>query len=77
MFDQDLFLEKVWGDLLSRDAEKILARFRSLDPDSQQTVMDHLQKMVSEPDWHVEQVKSARYALQTLVDLDQKWISKN
>lgn len=70
MFDQEHFLEQVWGDLLSRDADKILARFRSLDAGSQKTVTDHLQKMVTNPDWHFEQVTSAKYALKTLKDLE-------
>jgi hypothetical protein len=66
MFVQDSFLEKAWDDLLSRDTDRIKSRFRALDPQSQKTVMEHLQKMVSESGWHPEQVVSATFALQTL-----------
>jgi len=63
---QDSFLEKVWGDLLSRDAQKIANSFASLDSESQKTVLDHLQRMLSEDGWHPEQVKSAQVAMDVL-----------
>ncbi len=66
MFGQDSYLEKAWDDLLSRDADRINNRFRALDPQSQKTVMEHLQKMISESGWHIEQVLSAQVAVQTL-----------
>ena len=63
MTDLETFLEKTWGDLLSRDAEKILAAFRSLDTNSREEVLTHLRRMSSEPGWHPEQVISAAAAL--------------
>ena len=63
---QDSYLEKTWDDLLSRNKDRIVSRFASLDPESQKNVMDHLKRMVSEADWHPEQVASARSALQAL-----------
>lgn len=65
---QDSFLEKVWGDLLSRDVDKIAKRYASLDTESQATVLDHLRRMLSEEGWHDEQVKSARAAMDVLSD---------
>jgi hypothetical protein len=59
-------VQNPWEEILSRDSEKILAAFASLDPSDQQSVLDHLQKMATEPGWHPEQVKSAREALQTI-----------
>lgn len=63
---QDSFLEKVWGDLLSRDPKKIANSFASLDSESQKTVLDHLQRMLNEDGWHPEQVKSAQVAMDVL-----------
>lgn len=68
---QDSFLEKVWGDLLSRDAQKIANRFASLDSESQTTVLNHLRRMLSEDGWHAEQVKSARAAMDVLSEKGQ------
>ncbi len=63
------FLEKAWGDLLSREPKCIQSRFSSLDEESRKTVMEHLQRMVSEAGWHPEQVKSAQAALEALSGL--------
>jgi len=71
MFDQEAFLEKVWDDLLSRETDRIITRFLSLDPGSQKTVLEHLQKMVSETDWHPEQVTSAKTALQAIANTEK------
>lgn len=63
----DEYLERVWSELLSRDPEKIIRIFSSLDFGSQQEVTLHLNKMVTESGWHPEQVTSARIALESLV----------
>jgi hypothetical protein len=62
----EAFLEKTWDALLSRDPEKIVRTFSTLDPDSQHVILEHLKKMVSETGWHPEQVISAQAALQAL-----------
>jgi hypothetical protein len=62
----EAFLEKTWDALLSRDPEKIVRTFSTLDLDSQHVVLEHLKKMVSETGWHPEQVISAQAALQAL-----------
>ena len=64
----ELFLEKAWDDLLSRDPDRIVNRYDSLDTESRKTVLAHLQKMVSEDGWHPEQVASAQSALVAITE---------
>jgi hypothetical protein len=52
-----------WNDLLSRQPLLVNKAFSSLDREGQETVIAHLQRMVSEPGWQPEQVKSAQQAL--------------
>jgi hypothetical protein len=59
-------LEKMWGDLLSREPERVVMAFEKLDPESRINVVKHLQAMISEKSWHIEQKKSARIALKTI-----------
>jgi hypothetical protein len=65
----EAFLEKTWDGLLSREESQIIRAYSPLDADSQRTVYTHLQKMVSEPGWHPEQVISARKALEVIDSL--------
>ncbi|MBP9040313.1 MAG: hypothetical protein KBF64_00920 [Anaerolineaceae bacterium] len=60
------FLEQAWDGILSRDRERILNTFHSLDAESQKTVFNHLNRMASEEGWHPEQVKSAQCALKVI-----------
>ena len=60
------FLETTWDQLLSRDPSIVRLAFASLDPQSQQVVVDHLRKMTGEPGWHPEQVRSAEIALEAI-----------
>lgn len=60
------FLEKVWGEILSRRPARIKRMFESLDPASQQEVITHLKKMAEEEGWHPAQVLSAQQALSAL-----------
>ncbi len=59
--------EQLWEDLLSRQPGVIKAAFASLYPTDQQTVLAHLQRMVSESGWQPEQRISARTALDVLL----------
>ena len=59
----DRFLETTWDHLLSRDPSLIRLAYASLDEESQQVVVEHLQAMTSELGWHQEQVISAEIAL--------------
>jgi hypothetical protein len=62
----EAFLEQTWDGILSRDAQKIATTFSGLSDDNRKVVIAHLHKMAEEPDWHPEQVKSARVALEIL-----------
>ncbi len=59
-------LETLWDALLSRHAAQVQAAYTALDPASQQVVLAHLRRMVTEPDWHPEQIQSAQAALAAL-----------
>jgi hypothetical protein len=59
-------LEKIWGNLLSRERDLVLSTFRRLDPSSRKVVMDHLKEMSTGEGWHPEQKISADYALEIL-----------
>jgi hypothetical protein len=59
-------LEKMWGDLLSREPDHVVMAFEKLDPESRINVVKHLKAMVSEKSWHIEQKKSARIALKAI-----------
>ncbi len=59
-------LETLWERLLSRDAELIRNTFEQIAPEDRQTALEHLQRMASEPGWHLEQRLSAQAALETL-----------
>jgi hypothetical protein len=59
-------LELIWDNLLSRQADFIRPAFASLSEQDQQTVLAHLQRMVTEPGWQPEQRISAKAALDVL-----------
>ncbi len=61
-------LETLWERLLSRNAELIRSAFEKLKPEEQQIVLDHLERMSSEPGWHPEQRHSAERALEAISD---------
>lgn len=62
----DTGYEALWEALLSRQPERIRQAFFGLDDASRAVVREHLRKMVREPGWHPQQVKSARAALKAL-----------
>ncbi len=64
------FLEKTWGEILSRRPARIRRMYALLDEASQKEVMDHLRRMVSEDGWQEPQVISARAALAALETKD-------
>lgn len=63
--NQDLY-EDIWGMLLSRQPVMIEKAFASLESEQQNVVLDHLQRMVTEPGWQPEQRVSAQAALDTI-----------
>jgi hypothetical protein len=58
--------EDIWGMLLSREVAMIEKAFSSLESDQKKAVLDHLDKMVTEPGWQPEQRVSAQIALDTI-----------
>jgi NADH:ubiquinone oxidoreductase subunit E len=60
--------ETLWTEILSRQEERIKAAFSRLSEEEQETVITHLNKMVSEEGWHPEQVVSAITALEAILD---------
>ena len=61
-----LDLEDLWERLLSRRPRQVRAAFESLTSAQQTTVLEHLRRMASEPDWHPEQQRSAAAALKAV-----------
>ena len=59
-------VEHLWEALLSRQASQVQFAFHSLDAEQQGAVLAHLQRMVQEPGWQVEQRLSAQAALEAL-----------
>jgi hypothetical protein len=59
-------LAQLWDRILSREPETVRAAFAALSAVEAEAVRTHLQRMVSEPDWHPEQRVSAQAALTAL-----------
>ena len=59
-------LDELWDHLLSRQPERVRQAFSTLDPESQRTVIAHLQRMATESGWLPRQRSSARAALKAL-----------
>jgi hypothetical protein len=64
--DNNIDLETLWNDLLSRESRKVQRAFSRLDKESQQAVLQHLTRMSVEAGWHSEQRISAKAALKAL-----------
>ena len=61
-------LDKIWGNLLSRDPILICKTFAQISKTDQGNVYRHLEKMASEKGWHPEQKKSAQVALDVIIN---------
>ena len=61
-------LEILWDNLLSCQPDRVRATFTNLTPSEKKIVLDHLNRMASEPGWHPEQQTSARLALSALAE---------
>ena len=66
------FLENLWDNLLSRQPELIKPAYKALNLQEQESVLAHLNRMSTDPDWHPEQRISAQTALKTLNEM-KKW----
>jgi hypothetical protein len=60
-------LDRLWGNLLSRQPVLIREAFEGLSPSEQQSILDHLRKMAQEAGWQPEQRLSAQAALNVLL----------
>jgi hypothetical protein len=65
-------LEAFWDAILSREPKRIQSAYLPLDMATRNSLVEHLQKMASEPGWHPEQVKSAQAALQAIQDISKE-----
>jgi hypothetical protein len=65
-------IEKLWDDLLSRDAERIKQAYGQFNTDQQKEILDHLVKMTTKPGWHVEQKLSALAAIEAINALEKE-----
>lgn len=63
----DEYLEQLWDQLLSGEADKITSAYASLSQDEQKVVLEHLSRMANEPGWHPQQQRSARAAIEALI----------
>ena len=61
-------LEKLWSNLLSHQPDRVRAAFTDLNPTEKKSVLDHLNRMATEPGWHPEQQASARLALNCVAE---------
>ncbi len=59
----ELDLETLWGELLSRDASRVRAVWRILTEEERIAIRIHLEKMVTAEGWLEPQRVSARAAL--------------
>lgn len=64
--------EIFWENLLSRQPRLIRAAYKILDAETQAAVIAHLRVMTTEEGWHLEQVKSARAALDFIAAFEEK-----
>jgi hypothetical protein len=59
----------LWDALLSREPKRIQRVYNLLDAPARKAITAHLQRMVSEADWHPEQRTSAQAALDAIREL--------
>ena len=56
-------LERLWEDLLSEDAGRVLAALLSLPRQDRESALEHLRGMANEAGWSDGQARRARAAL--------------
>ena len=59
-------LEKIWGNILSRQPDRIRRVYLELSKDERLAVKTHLERMLQEPGWNDEQRISAQEAIQAI-----------
>lgn len=63
--------EQIWDGILSQDSTLILATYNDENEANQKVILSHLQKMVNDEGWHLEQKMSAQIALDC-INMDVK-----
>lgn len=59
-------IEDLWAELLSREASRVIAAWKTLGPEEQMAVKAHLTRMAVEDGWLEVQRDSALAALEAL-----------
>jgi len=62
-------IEKMWNEILSREAERIQITFKNLSTREKVAVRAHLIKMTTESGWHPPQIESAQIALDAIKNI--------
>ncbi|MBN2046541.1 MAG: hypothetical protein JW750_01760 [Anaerolineaceae bacterium] len=60
----------VWEYLLSRDFDVIREAYQSIPESQREAIREHLKRMLTEEDWHPEQMKSAEIALAVIASFE-------
>lgn len=66
ILNDPLSLENLWDAILSCEVERIVKAFSQLNPDEQNGILKHLERMTTEKGWHGDQVTSAQAALKAI-----------
>jgi hypothetical protein len=66
MEDERNNLENLWDNILSGQPGRIRGAFFALNEETQEFILNHLQRMVTEEGWQPEQQLSARAALDAI-----------
>ena len=64
-------LDKLWGDLFSGDAARVRKLWTTFTDEECGIVLQHLQRMIDEPDYQPAQKESATVALRLIREIDQ------
>ena len=64
-------LEEIWGGLFSGDAARVRKVWMKLTDEECGIVLQHLQRMIDEPDYQPAQKESAATALRLIREIDQ------
>lgn len=62
-------LEELWNHLLSQDPLRISEVFNQIDSNSQNQIIQHLQRMIHETGWQPMQKENAKIALEVITNM--------
>ena len=64
-------LDNLWGDLFSGEAARVRKLWMNFTDEECGIVLQHLQRMIDEPDYQLVQKESAATALRLIREIDQ------